>query len=97
VLLIAARSGEPELLGFLEQTDRESLQGARHIAELVAATGALRPDLDRERAADTIWALRSPEMHYLLTTVRGWPAQEYERWLAATLVDALLQFRRDGL
>ena len=30
VLLIAARSGEPELLGFLEQTDRESLQGARH-------------------------------------------------------------------
>ena len=88
VLLIAARSGEPELRGFLEQTDRESLQGARHVAELVA--GALRPDLDRDRAADSIWALRSPEMHYLLTAVRGWPAPEYERWLAAALVDALL-------
>jgi hypothetical protein len=29
-------------------------------------------------------------MHYLLTTVRGWPGPEYERWLAAALVDALL-------
>jgi AcrR family transcriptional regulator len=91
VLLIAARSGEPELLGFLAQTDQESMQGARHIAELVAATGALRPDLARERAADVIWALRAPEMHYLLTTVRGWSAQEYERWLADALVDALLE------
>jgi len=88
VLLIAARSGEPELLGFLEQTDRESMQGARHIAELVA--DELRRDLDRDRAADTIWALRAPEMHYLLTTVRGWSAAEYERWLAEALVDALL-------
>jgi hypothetical protein len=33
-------------------------------------------------------------MHYLLTTVRGWSAEEYEEWLAAALVDALL--RRDG-
>jgi AcrR family transcriptional regulator len=88
VLLIAARSGEPELLGFLEQTDRESMRGARHIAELVA--GALRTDLAQQRAADVIWALRAPEMHFLLTTVRGWSAQEYERWLAAALVDALL-------
>jgi len=94
VLLIAARSGEPELLGFLEQTDRESLQGARHVAELVAATGGLRPDLDRGRAADTIWALRSPEMHYLLTAVRGWPGPEYERWLAAALIAALLEAPR---
>ena len=92
VLLIAARSGEPELLGFLEQTDRESMQGARHIAELVA--DALRRDLDRDRAADTIWALRSPEMHYLLTAVRGWPGPEYERWLAAALIAALLEAPR---
>ena len=90
VLLIAARSGEPELLGFLEQTDRESLQGARHVAELIAASGALRPGLDQAHAADIVWALRAPEMHYLLTTVRGWSAPEYERWLAKALVDALI-------
>jgi AcrR family transcriptional regulator len=88
VLLIAARSGEPELLGFLEQTDRESMRGARHIAELVA--GALRTDLAQQRAADVIWALRAPEMHFLLTTVRGWSGREYEEWLATALVDALL-------
>jgi hypothetical protein len=88
VLLIAARSGEPELLGFLEQTDRESTRGARHIAELVG--GALKPDLAGHRAADVIWALRAPEMHYLLTTVRGWSAEEYEEWLATSLVGALL-------
>lgn len=90
VLLIAARSGEPELRGFMEKTDQESIQGARHIAELIAATGALRPDLDRQRAADIIWTLRAPEVHYLLTTVRGWSEEDYEQWLARTLVDALL-------
>lgn len=89
VLLLAARSGEPELLGFLEQTDRESLRAAHHVAELVA--GALRPGLALPRAVDVIWALRAPEMHHLLTSVRGWSAQEYERWLADALVDALLQ------
>src|SRR6185436_9028994 len=78
------------LLGFLEQTDRESLQGARHVAELIAASGALRPGLDQAHAADIVWALRAPEMHYLLTTVRGWSAPEYERWLAKALVDALI-------
>jgi hypothetical protein len=29
-------------------------------------------------------------MHYLLTTVRGWSAEEYEEWLATSLVGALL-------
>ena len=93
VLLIAARSGEPELLGFLEQTDRESMQGARHIAELVAAT--VRCGRTSTGSAPRTPSGRSglPEMHYLLTTVRGWPAPEYERWLTAALVDALLGAR----
>ncbi len=90
VLLIAARSGEPELVGFMEKTDQESIQGARHVAELIAGTGGLRPHLDRQRAVDIIWTMRAPEVHYLLTTVRGWSEEDYEQWLARALVDALL-------
>lgn len=90
VLLLAARSGEPDLQWFGEQTDRESLRGARHVAELVAATGELAAGLTVDRAADVVWVLRSPEVHHLFTAVRGWSGADYERWLADSLVDALL-------
>ena len=35
--------------------------------------------------AETIWALASPELYVLLTTVRGWTPERYAEWLAETL------------
>lgn len=90
VLLLAARSGEEELRWFRERTDDESSRGARHVAELVAATGELAAGLTVPHAADLIWVLRAPEVHHLFTTVRGWSGDDYERWLAHALIDTLL-------
>lgn len=91
VLLVAARSGEPELGSFGEDTDRQRLVGASRVVELVGARSRLR--IDDEQAVDIVWALNSPDVHHLLVTLRGWSYDEYEEWLARSLVEALLANR----
>jgi hypothetical protein len=56
----------------------------------LAGTGRLRPELPRDEAADTVWAVNSTEVYAMLTQVRGWTDGRYERWLASTLRRLLL-------
>lgn len=88
-LLAAARGGDPDLAEFRETINRERLIGATGIVTHLAETGGLRAGLPPDRARDTVWALISPELHELLVTDRGWTPDEYERWLAETLIAAL--------
>lgn len=39
----------------------------------------------RERTADTVWAIASPETHELLVSGAGYTPTAYETWLAETL------------
>jgi len=50
----------------------------------------LRPGLAVAQATDLLWALGSAEMYRMLVVDRGWPPQQYEGWLASTLIHALL-------
>jgi len=43
-----------------------------------------------EQAADIIWALGSHDLYRMLVIDRGWVPQQYEQWLAASLMHALL-------
>ena len=45
--------------------------------------GPLR--VDDDVAAETVWALTSPELYVLLTEVRGWSRERYAAWLADSL------------
>ena len=63
---------------------RRPAQVRRH----AGAGGPLRTDA--EAAAETVWALASPELHSMLTARRGWSRERYCDWLADTLVSALL-------
>ena len=49
---------------------------------LLAATGALRPELSVEEVADVLWSMNSPELYLLLVGRRGWDPDRYQRWLA---------------
>lgn len=89
VLLIAARSGEPELREFGEETDRQRLVGAARVVQQVAAAGGLRADLTEERAVDIVWTVNSPDVNHLLIVSRGWSYDEYEEWLARSLIGGL--------
>ena len=63
----------------------------REIRKLLKAIAArLTPGLTVEDALDITLTLTLPEVYRTLVVERGWNAQRYENWLAASLVDQLL-------
>ncbi len=60
------------------------------MSQLIEASGALKPGLSPERAADIVWTLCSRASFDALVRARGWSHEEYERWLTDMLQDALL-------
>jgi AcrR family transcriptional regulator len=89
-VLLGARAADPDLDAFARTTADERLVGTAALVGHLAEAGALRPGLDPERARDLLWALISPELYQLLVVERGWPPEDYERWLAGAIADELL-------
>jgi AcrR family transcriptional regulator len=58
---------------------------------------ALRPGLIQEAAADTAWAIASPETHYQLVRQAGYSYQQLEDWVGSTVSAALLADNQPGL
>ena len=87
-MLQTAAHDDPEvamlLAGWIEDKSRAM---AHFVASLQAV---LRPGLDSERAGDLFDALTVPEIYRDLVDRSGWPADEYEQWLAETLAWQLL-------
>jgi AcrR family transcriptional regulator len=52
--------------------------------------GVLRPGLSRAAAADTAWAIASPDIHDLLVRQAGYTYDQLEAWVRVTLGAALL-------
>lgn len=91
VLLVAARSGEPELREIAEQAGQQRLADLTRIVEALAAVGDLHSELDIRSAADTLWSIGSPEVYVQLTADRGWSSDAYRGWLIRTLQALLLR------
>ncbi len=70
-------------------SERRAANMGRVVADL-ASTGHLRADIDTDEAADTIWAMNSPELYLMLTQERGWTPEQFERWLATSWQRLLL-------
>jgi hypothetical protein len=71
------------------KVDRDRLEGLRRFVAALEQRGPLR--LDADAAAETVWALASPELHTLLRSRRGWAPERYTAWLGDTLTAALLR------
>jgi AcrR family transcriptional regulator len=74
--------------------DWQQLQQIRrddfHLLVGELSADVLRPGLTPASAADTAWVIASPESYDLLVRRAGWGLDEFEEWVAATLVAALL-------
>ncbi|HEV2461843.1 MAG TPA: hypothetical protein VGS80_26095, partial [Ktedonobacterales bacterium] len=60
------------------------------VAAALAKQGALASEVTVEQAAAIIWALGSHDLYRMFVIDRGWLPQQYEQWLAASLIHALL-------
>lgn len=66
---------------------RQSMQEA---AQLFADTGALRPDVDVDIAADLLWLYNDPSLFDKLVRQRGWSVARFQDWLTEALQVQLL-------
>jgi len=85
-----AAASDPEVAAVLGQ-----ISAARHermtlnVRRLFDA-GHLRPGITIGEAADILWTYSSPELYDLLVRQRGWPAEQYGRFVGQALIAALL-------
>ena len=87
-----ASRAEPELAELLARLHAERMKNLRVLVDALAVNGPLR--LSNDEAVETVWALTSPELHQLLSRVRGWTRRRYRDWLADSLAQLLLQKTR---
>jgi AcrR family transcriptional regulator len=82
-----AMRADPEIRASVEEV---LANRSRQLAKIIAPLGdSLRPDIQPDEAVDIFIALLGFEVYQELRG-RGWTAARYERWLARTLHEALL-------
>lgn len=81
-VLQQAAAGDAELRALWQEIADRRAARMRLLAAELAATGALRPELTVEQAADVLWSMNSPEFYLLLVDQRGWDPDRYQQWLA---------------
>lgn len=70
--------------------DRQRKEAMRTVVGWIVARGPLVAGVIEENAVATVWTLTSPEVHAMLGQTWGWSSHEYGRWLAETLIAALI-------
>lgn len=78
----AAAPAHPEVGRLWREVSERRARNMRKFAAHLAATGALRPALTVDVAADVLWATNAPELYLMLVGDRGWGPEQFERWLA---------------
>jgi AcrR family transcriptional regulator len=86
----AAAGTDAEVRAMTADGHAQRLAGTRALAGVVAARGALKPELTVAEAADVLWLLGGPGVYHRFVTERGWPAGRFAAWLADTLVSLLI-------
>jgi AcrR family transcriptional regulator len=86
----AGADADPAIASLRRDLLAQRLNGMRAFAAAVMRNGPLRKQMSLEEAAETIWALSSPDLHQLLTVQLGWAQARYVAWLDEMLAVALL-------
>ena len=87
--ILAAVAGSMGPLERQRQGRRFERQG--QLVEKLVAARRLKKGLTETVAHDIVWALTCRELYRMLIRDRKWSGEQYESWLAATLVSSLLQ------
>ena len=87
-VVAGAARAHPELRELHGRLHSDRLRNLRGFVKALEANGSLTVDADR--AAESVWALTSPELHAVLTGVGGWSRRRYVAWLTDSLDRLLL-------
>jgi AcrR family transcriptional regulator len=89
-VLRGAAAADPEIAALWERNKAQRFAGQRALLAILVGRSSLREGLAANAAADTLFAIGSPETYRLLVVDRRWSPDRFERWYAATLATLLL-------
>ena len=90
LLVRAAAASDPDMAALHAEAEAQRRTRMRHNARRLRQRGWLRPGITLSQATDILWTYSSPELYELLVTRRGWPAEQYGRFVGQALIAALL-------
>jgi len=88
--LRGAKASNRDLARLWDELEAWRYEGQGRLVAQLAERGGLRADRSLDEAKDVVWTLCSLAVHDLLVLERGWTAERYEAWLAATLTHELV-------
>jgi AcrR family transcriptional regulator len=91
-LLRGASAFSPELKKLEREFEAMRFEMQRARIDRLARGGLLRPGLSVARARRLAWMYTSREVFRMLVVDGAWPVDEFEGWLAETLVAALVRY-----
>ena len=89
----SASSVDPEGAALWQLIQSDFYENQRAIVSALHTRGGLRRGLSTRRATDILWGLNHPDVWLLLVGERGWTPEYFERWLADTTCQQLLEQR----
>jgi len=89
-ILQSADALSPELGQFAAELETHRFESQKFVIQRLADADLLRSDLDFEKARDIMWTLTSRDIFRSLVNVRKWTVEQYQDWLADTLVSSLV-------
>jgi AcrR family transcriptional regulator len=81
----------PALRQLEEEFEAARYEMQRDRLKALAACGKMKQGLAMEDARRILWMYTGREVYRMLVDVGGWSADKYQKWLAATLVRALVR------
>jgi AcrR family transcriptional regulator len=90
-MLRAGAAVDPDMKDLLATVNQQRYTGQGFVTQGLVERQALRDGLSQSEAHDTIYALMSPELRGVLMNERGLSGDQYETWLAHTLIASLLR------
>jgi AcrR family transcriptional regulator len=89
-LLRGAGVVAPELASLERQRETDRFHNQKSVVQVMVTSGRLRKGLTRASAQAVLWALTGRDLYRMLVVERGWSPARYQKWLAQTLIGALL-------
>jgi AcrR family transcriptional regulator len=90
LLVREAAASDPELARLQAEMDAARLTRMTHNARTLLNGGHLRAGMTLDAATDVLWTYSSPQLYELLVIRRGWSVERYGRFIADSMIAALL-------
>jgi hypothetical protein len=90
MVTVQAADADPDMRAAADAGSRATRKLWRALTQVLHDTGALRPGLTAQAAADILYALASPHTHQLLRRHCHWTTQRYHSWLTRIVTQELL-------